>query len=488
MKMLKSAILTLSILIGLLCCYMIFKFDSDYLLKLTAQAYESKNYSKARTHLEVLKKKTCPKADLIEGYLERAEHHLENSDFAFTKAYESTNDSEIHLEASFNLLINSYEKENFSFIREHLEKIESYSTFHHFFAALLNYHDRDYLQAYQNFMESQKRDFYSPWMEQEWVTRFSKTFEITKIAHCLIEMGEFHNGRLLLEKHFKSFEENSDEANFLIGISYLKEAEANHYRECSFFFEKAHLFLQTLPLHREEYQENKKIVAPYYENWLGEILSNSLTTELSKALEQVKDLKLFNKKMIASIFRQLELEKNSENKSSFIALLNTVKPFATQVEPFQKPFSLYCKRALKELILSENREDLQLIGWEIEKACNLSQEEMEQFIGFIEEQTLLALSFEEEELQQAYALLLFWDRLERQDTKRWAFLERLTFEVKELWATQPKKALELSKIIDQFAHLHHKSLVRETIFELLQEVQAEKKSSELKEAYLYFNY
>jgi hypothetical protein len=164
-----------------------------------------------------------------------------------------------------------------------------------------------------------------------------------------------------------------------------------------------------------------------------------------------------------------------------------VKPFALQVESLQRPFSLYCQKALQDLILSEDIEDLHTIGWELEKAANLSENEMERFIAFIEDQALSALSSENEGLQNVYALLLFWDRLERQDTKRWTFLERLTFEIKDLWPSQPKKALELSKIIDQFSHLHHKSLVRETMLELLQEVQAEKKSPELKEAYFYFN-
>lgn len=487
MKTLKSAILTLLILIGLLCSYMVFKFDSNYLLKLTALAYERQDYSKAKKYLLTLKKRPSSKAYLYEGYVSRADKQIDLSNAAFLKAFEETELLDIKQEASFNLLVNAYQKHDFEFIRKHLSAEKELGQHQHFFQALLSYESQDYSSAYQAFLASESREYYSKWMEKEWKKTFPKEFEVSRIARCLIEIGKPHQGRLLLEENINKFKDNQDQVSFLIGYSYLKESENKPFKSSISYFQKAHPFLLSLILSKKESFPSREEIAIYYRNLIEKGLSNTHYTEINEALNLIDDLRLFDLQTVHLLINQLEEEKEQIMTGEFLTLLKTLEPFASKFDLLREPFSNFCQLTLHELIQDQDIEALNWVGKSLEKASQLSEEELSELITLIEKQILSSFFLEEENFGTAYALFLYWDRLEREDTQRERFLNKLTYGVKKLWQIDAQKALEIAKVVDQFSHIEQKPRLKQAMLEMLQEVCADLDTPESQEAYFYFN-
>ena len=486
MNTLKSSILTLLILIGLLAGYICFKFDSNYVLKLTADSYEKQDYLKAAERLSTLKKKPSPKIHLYEGYIRRAQKQYEQSTNAFLAAFEEASHLDLKNEASFNLLLNAYLSEDFAFIQKHLKKEADPAAYTPFFTALLLYHQRDYAKAYDYFVEAENREYYSSWMKQEWNTHFPKAYEIGQIAHCLIEIGKPHQGRLLLENHLKKFEGTEEEISYLIGLSYLNEAQDRPLNLALSYFKNAHPYLKLKPLKNPECQALEKKVSLYFETYLGALLKEALYPSLSELLPLIQDLNLLNEKTYALLLDRLDYERNSSDESRFLELLQRVSPLLSQ-DPFKKLLTYHSLAYAKDLITYDQIDILNQSWPVLQKALDFSDLDLQMFSTHIQAHLFTLIEQDEDSLSNTYSLLLFWDSLERNDSKRLEFLSVFFPAVKELWFFSTPKALQLSKYIDQFSHLNQKPQVQEKMLEILQEVSCEIKSPHLQEAYFYFN-
>ncbi len=486
MNTLKSAILTLLILIGLLAGYICFKFDSNYVLKLTADSYEKQDYVRASERLSSLKKKPSPKVHLYEGYILRAKKQYEQSTAAFLAAFEEESHLDLKKEASFNLLLNAYLSEDFAFIQEHLRKEADSAAYSKFFTALLLYHQRDYAKAYDHFVVAEDREYYSSWMQQEWNAHFPKAYEIGQIAHCLIEIGKPHQGRLLLENHLKKFEATEEELSFFIGLSYLREAQDRPLNLALAYFKNAHTYLKLRPLKNPECEALEKKVSLYFETYLNALLKEALYQPLTEVLPLIQDLNLTNERTYALLLDRLDYERNGHPENRFLELLQQVSPLLSHA-PFKEQLTLYSLAYAKDLITADQVDVLNKSWPELQKTLDLNDLDFQTFSEHIQTHLFALIEQDEDSLSSTYDLLLFWDSIERDDSKRLEFLTAFFPAVRELWFSTPSKALQLSKYMDQFSHLNQKPQVQEKMLEILQEVSCEIKSPNLQEAYFYFN-
>ncbi len=486
MNTLRSAILTLLILIGLLAGYICFKFDSNYVLKLTADSYEKQDYVKASARLSALKKKPSSKVYLYEGYIKRAQKQYTQSTAAFLAAFEEESHLDLKKEASFNLLLNAYLCSDFGFIQEHLKKEADSAAYSQFFTALLLYHQRDYAKAYDHFVVAEDREYYSTWMQQEWNAHFPKAYEVGQIAHCLIEIGKPHQGRLLLENYLKKFEASEEELSFFIGLSYLKEAQDRPPNLALSYFKNAHPYLKQRPLKHPDCKTLEKMVSLYFESYLNTLLKEGLYQPLSDFLLLIQDLNMVNEKTFALLLDKLDYERNTNPENRFLEFLGQLSPLLSHV-PFKEQLALNSLAYAKDLITCNQIDALNKSWPLLQKTVDFDDLDLQNFSEHIQTHLFALIEQDEESLSNTYDLLLFWDSIERDGSKRLVFLTAFFPTVRELWLSTPSKALQLSKYMDQFSHLNQKPQVQEKMLEILQEVSCEIKSPNLQEAYYYFN-
>ena len=435
MNALKSVLLTLILLCLALTGYIFYKFDSNYFLSAVAKAYAKEDYESAQKLLSSFKKKVPARAHLYQGYILRAQSRPSNT--AFQKAHDGALEPQLRAEASFNLLLNAYLDQNYAFIEKHLDEQDD-SAIGAFFAALLHYQEKDFERAYHCFLHAEAREYTSPFMQQEWNRHFPKLFEVTRKAHCLIEIGKPALGRQLLENSLKQFEDVDHQLSKLLGWTYLKESSSRPLTDALAYFEQAKpYFVDLSTIEREKLKD-------WLMNAFNSMHKEAYYEPLTPLLGFASELGLVDEVMTYLALQAFEKQGHSLDVPSFIHTYDQLSRIP----------EVGC--ALKEEALLEN---------------------------YLAE----VIEYDDESLEDTYELLLFWDRLERDDHKRLAMLESLFPLVKTLWSENTIKALQLSKYLDQFSHKDQKPLVQQTVLEILQEVCAEGQTKEEQEAYLYFN-
>ncbi|MCH9633769.1 MAG: hypothetical protein S4CHLAM7_05020 [Chlamydiae bacterium] len=464
---------------GLLSAYVFFKFDANYLLKLTADAYEKQDYSKASSILTRLKKKPSSKVSLYDGYLQRAQNNQKQSSQSFLSAYENTTNPVLKKEASFNLLLNAYLQQDFKFIQGHLKKDLLNEDYSQFFQALVLYQDKDYAKAYASFVEAQNRTSYSKWMEKTWNTYFPKASEIGHIAHCLIEIGKPHQGRVLLEKHLKKFEDKDQTLSLLLGISYLLEGENTSLDAAQTYLEKASSYLDKSACKKFQHKISQALP-----NYLNLFLQNSSYIDLGKLAALTRKLELSENEIIDRITEKLR-ENSSSDSETFYTAINQLAPYASDLlEEKLYELSLGHTKALltnKDLTTLKN-------NWSILKEISqLKMNGEEALFQLLQTQLITLMENEDTTLEEMHHFLLFWDPLERDETKRFTFITNVMPTIKELWLTNPTKAFTIAQYLDQLTYLGQRPNLQKEMLEIISELSQELSPKDLEAAYLYFN-
>lgn len=463
MHILKSAILTLLLVIAVLFGFMVFKFDTQYALKLTERKYDQKNYVSALETLEKIKKKSA-KAHLYQGYTLRALDKYKAAQNAFEKAYHKAEAQELKHEASFNLLYTAYLQSDYPYIRSHLAKIPQDLSFTQLFSALCEYQAKNYSKAFSHFNQMKKPQFYSSWMKEAWQDEFPKLWQISHRAHCLIEMGEFDASRKLLEEHLED-QEATSYTTYLLALGYLKEIPTmKTLEEALNLFELSSLYAKHLS------KDN-----------LAKLYSFSRFTEYclplwSLALERASldsfdrwtklqlYLDLFTPDHQAKILESLDMKIQHLSPASFFAKANKLNSLPWSHDHQEKLENIHLNY-ISELIEEENLEPLNLHQSAAQKLLSWNDDQKQKISKLILEK-LQTLVEEENSLSDMYDLLLLWDSIERDEAKRLVFIQNVFPLIQELSPKETKMAVQLAKWAEQFSHPSQKAFVQSSLSEL----------------------
>jgi hypothetical protein len=214
-------------------------------------AIKKGQFSAAEDALKSLAAFFPEEAALYRGYLEQIRNRFEASDQFLQAAFyhaQKTGKQELMLESLLARCNNAFYKGK---DQELVSLIQVAHTLPHsqpaliFFDGLASYLQGNYgeaCHAWSQFSDQQP----NPWMALSLEHFFPASWQKTRLAHSLIENGNFLAGRAILEKESHNKMGDQNFIALLLGLSYLKEAQQipfsdrfTYYQMACFYFEHA---------------------------------------------------------------------------------------------------------------------------------------------------------------------------------------------------------------------------------------------------------
>lgn len=486
MKFLKSSILTLLVLIALLMGYMVFHFDTDHLLNLSADAYEKQQYDKAHKTLKKIESTKRPKTFLVHGYVLRAQKKWQGSSEAFKKVYECTDDSLLKEEALFNLSANAYLKKDWKQLDAYLMDANPKSSWSYFFKGLKAYKQNEYEQSLAYFQRAQERKSLSLWMSGFWNQEFSKENERARMAHCLIESGEPKKAReILLSELSKSPTAKKEGCLAILALTYLKEAafETDFQNHLKLLALAQKALLQMPKNERLGADQTFGYSALFLKRWDDFALNSSDDEWIEYAQTQTQWALTHDTKLELSISSLLD--SLSEKSEAFFAAAHRLKKL---------PLSDSMQKEIEQQLLNEVKNCIQhnQVSALIESSRLLSSllsfnetQDHELKVCLKDQIENLALQ-DKPDLDSIYQHFIFWDAKEREEENRSEFLRSFYPVLAQLWQTNPPAAFKFSKFLEQFEHYPAKKNLVKELFSLFKKNISTSKNNFYKEVELYY--
>lgn len=255
-KLLVSLFLGISLLFGLYWFFL--KPDPDWR---ALEAFKQLNWEKANQELDQVKSKLSPnKAALYAGYIARAKGDIPESDKQFKQAQEGNPplrlSEEIFVNQAYNAFIERKADEMQAALKELAKKRSVWNQF------LANLHAFLKNSSAENLNKLEKLPIPPPlsiWMEAAFASSFTPFWFTSQTASTLIEEGNTVQARQQLEKIATlGTEKEQQEVTYLIGKSYLKEAEDRPTLAATPYYKLAFAYFDRIPFQASEYQKKRE--------------------------------------------------------------------------------------------------------------------------------------------------------------------------------------------------------------------------------------
>ncbi|MCE5318534.1 MAG: tetratricopeptide repeat protein [Parachlamydia sp.] len=248
---LKTAIFTVAILILGLIGYILFAFDSHYESQLALDAFLKGDNKKAEAIVKQLPLDEGY-SHLYLAYLYRARQEMPLSDEHLALAAKGAS-GPLALEIALNQAYNGYLTGDKQALQKGLSTastLNSDSTWIAFFTSL----DR-------NEPPSQESNVYlSPWMQKAFDSTFTPFWIILQKARSEIAQGQTLQARQRLEQITSTHASEAAELELLVGLSYLKEAEAVPTTAATPYFKLAFGYFGRVPLQSQRFSHDRALL------------------------------------------------------------------------------------------------------------------------------------------------------------------------------------------------------------------------------------
>ncbi len=235
MNYLRYSIISALIAISVVLTYYFFCLDRDYDENLSLAFFQRGELSLADQALEKKKRRITPSEyQLAKGYLTRKLRGVEASNYYFDEVLHTKHTllEVTHFEeASLNRMLNAYLEKDVEKLKQQLfhSKKVVLDEFHWLpvFTGIVNYHEGMCEQALDGFTAHSTRRYGSEWMEVSFEQIFTPFWFSKHIAHCRIGIGDSMGARQELEAIRSQLSDSEeDELLYLLGLSYIAEAES----------------------------------------------------------------------------------------------------------------------------------------------------------------------------------------------------------------------------------------------------------------------
>lgn len=456
MVQLRTVIATICILLVILIFYTWFAFNPKYEINLAAENFAKGDYDSASKIIKDLKNK-IPDSEyhLYLAYISRENSSLQESNEELKLAEEAAkteSESKPLLEIYLNQAFNAYLTRKPESMQEPLDKsskIAKDKQWVAFFQALQEYLKQNYQPALDHWQKPLDSGYLSPWMKKTFKDTFEAFWYSTHLAQANIAIGNYFSARQQLEKESKLAKENQlDEINLLLGLSYIKEAEEKPYLASTPYYKLALSYLNKVPMQKSRFAPYRVQILSIIQNQINLLIASQSLQDLSfyaGILESWQDktgLQNLQNKLI-ELFEQQVQVKNWKDISVILKVLNhQMKPEQSrQVE--EKLNTLFDKALNEEDISSMNQ------FWEAMRSFAGDPQAVSRKIAYKTAAfTLDIIPIDNEDLFLTTPYLEFWMSIEKDPSTRFAFSTLLLNIAENMWIQneQPTKALTLVKI------------------------------------------
>ncbi len=453
----KAAIVTILVLIGVLVGYMFVAFDANHELHLAGEAFLKGQYEQAQHDLSKLEGRyNAEQIDLYQAYVARALNNLERSQKLLTSAAvaaEKHRQPELFLEIRLNQALNAYLMHD----NEALKNAVTNAAREYpnqpwviFFQGLLNYQMGNYSKAAELWSIANERVPLSSWMKKTFDVTFTKQWMILSLARCQLEEGKYLMARQTLEEQGEHVaNQDLDAVNFLIGLTYVKEAIAKPVNTSIPYWKLAYSYFSRVPMMSERYAEDRQKLIAAVEKVVRNLVATGSYQDLPFYVSMLqawgadKVVDDMNRTIIANL-NQAITDNNWHRVEELAALLNRVLPAGEMRDGLQKHFLNLATSSLDKSLI-----DQVIQYWSIAHLLSPQPEkESEAFAALLAAKILKLIPDDDDKLSISIPYINLWTATAKNNQARFAFAQQLLGATEQAWLSSDsvKKAELILKI------------------------------------------
>ncbi|MCH9631994.1 MAG: hypothetical protein S4CHLAM6_03170 [Chlamydiae bacterium] len=491
MKYIKPVLLTLFVLTLTLCGYIYYKFDAKYASNQAYIAFKDNDLEKSSSHIAALNKKSNPTYYLYQGYVDLEQKKYHEAQTSFKKAKLLTKNNDLKPEISGALFLSAFLLNDFQSLENFLNQDKSNSSVRQLFEGILQYHKSDFENSKKSLQNLSNPLSESKWLQTE-LERHINTEKLTYyLSHSMIESGQAHKARQHLESFIESTHSKEPSLYYLIGLSFLKEAENKPLSNTIPYYQTAFQYFRQIPFSQTTYFEYKANVVSYYEKLIGSILEESIYQELGCFLDILGyfDAKVSN---IADLFlTHIKKEVGLENKAKLFELSCQTLAYchnSSFKEKLSASFYFYIQNLVRERQIDSAKK-----AWPIYSQISAQPEEDQIALSqSVYEELEKELDVDEFNLEKSQELLEMLGAFNLSYKQKFELLEALSPKIEQMWISSGQKAWLFSKSLDELIFSDNSVDFHKKMNSLLEQFQSEVDLKEysfknpLKEANQYF--
>ena len=264
----KTIAIIFSCLVIFFACYNSYTFKTEYKLDRASEEFIKQDYAAAEKLLRNLKNKISDTEYHLymayilrdKGAMERSNMHLQKAEEALDQLkYSPKQSRRIALETHLNSAFNAYLQKDYPKMSASIQKAAQTKKKHiwvAFFNTLEAFIHKNYALALEEWQEQPHIGYLSPWMRKSFGDKFDSLWYSIRLCEAKIALGNHQEARKQLHSLIYSApNEQQMNINFLLGFSYLKEAE-DYCETCSNpYYKEAVYYLSQVPIYIKDYQE-----------------------------------------------------------------------------------------------------------------------------------------------------------------------------------------------------------------------------------------
>ncbi len=452
MAYVRAAMVLTVVFIFSLIGYMFFTFQSDIGVDLATEDFLKGQYQAALTELGKAEGHIPQESLLLyQAYLYRAlkqaaasKQALEQAQFQAKKHENDDLLVEIYYNQAFNAYVANDQVTLNDTVNE-LKKIAPDNPWTTFFKALDLYQAGQFGAALDLWTKSEypPRNALSRWMEKSFSEEFNHAWFAQHIAHSQIETGQYIAARQALEQELKTSPSNNDrdDFDFLLGWSYIKEAQDKPVSAAAPYFKLAMSYLSQVPIQSHRYDTERKALVAGIETLIQNLIAQGSYTDLpmyasilnswdaTSGLQEVSG-------QLVELLNQTFQEKNWKQLQELASLLNRVLPPGTTRTKLQNDLEKTAQESLQ-------KGDLEQLTNVWTAAQILSDHPTELATSLADKASdivLRTLPNDNATLQNTLPYIVFWKMAEKDPESQTAFANRLVGIAESLWLQQGHEA------------------------------------------------
>ncbi|NGX43256.1 MAG: Lipopolysaccharide assembly protein B [Chlamydiae bacterium] len=297
MQCFKVLALTFALLVVAVTVRYYFSADVAQELSIAQKHFLQDEYIEAEAILKKLEKKiSFVEFQLFEAYISRGKGQIDKSDLHLNNALNRPSDIKklnIEMELYLNQMFNAYLRGDTQALLSSLDKAhqltEAKTGWTSLFSGAEAYLNKDYARAIREVRYSAERGYLSPWMKKAFQKTFPPSWPSLLLARCEIELGNLSKARQSLETAaVKASSDELQQIYFLLGITYVKEAENKSYQDAIPYYKLAVSNFHRVPVIDGEHREGMEQFLVKIRNDINETIEDQSYENLPFYVEVVE--------------------------------------------------------------------------------------------------------------------------------------------------------------------------------------------------------
>lgn len=472
MKFIKPTLLTLFVLTTLLCGYIYLKFDSNYAINKAFSSMQEGSYDIADDYLSSLKKNNNPKYYLHMGYLKLAQNQFDDAANYFKSALNLQVQPSLRYEIGANLALIALVEKNYDLLESLLTQYPSFENVTQLFQGLLGFESKDYTFAYDSLSKVTDLKVPSRWLQRELDKRIPAIDRLYYLSYSMIENNDPYHARQKIEKFLEANSIIDERFNFLLGKTYLKEAENKPLTLALPYYKTAFQYFKQTPFWDPSFNGFKEQISVEYQKVISKILNEEAYEELNSFLDILGHLDTKIEPITQLFLTHIQKEADLKNQVKLLELTKQTLAYCHNA-PFKEKLAETLYFYIQNLTKHRQVEMLKTI-WPIYSQISQKKDADKTALSKEVCQSLIdQLETDDAQLITSIPLMQILNTLELSVEQRLYLLQVLTPKIEALWLKDGEKAWAFARQLDELVFADQSELFHEYMHHILGLIQSQ---------------